>query len=137
MNSNIFIIITILGWGIGSFLYKFANNLLAPIMISSIALCLYIILVPFLWLFVKFDHTINTMGVIYTVAGSLCMCCATLGFSYALKSGGDVGSTTILTALYPALTLILSMLFLGEQLTIKKGIGIALALVSFTLLSIK
>ena len=137
MTSQIFIIITILGWGIGSFLYKFANNLLAPIMISTIALILYVILLPILWIFVKFDHTINTAGIIYTVAGSLCMCIATLGFSYALKSGGEVGSTTILCALYPALTLILSMMFLGEQLTIKKGIGIALALISFSLLSIK
>jgi len=137
MNSNIFIIITILGWGIGSFFYKGANNALAPIMVSSISLLLYMFLAPFLWIFVKFDHAINTVGVIYALTAALFMSIGTLGYSYALKSGGEVGSTTILCALYPALTLILSMLFLGEQLTIKKGIGIALALISFSLLSIK
>jgi drug/metabolite transporter (DMT)-like permease len=137
MSPNIIVLITILGWGFGSFLYKGANANLHPIVVSTIALLLYIVLMPIIWLTTKFDHTINTVGVVYALAGSLCMCVGTLGFSYALRSGGAAGSTTILCALYPALTLILSMCFLGETLTIKKGIGIALALISFAILSIK
>lgn len=137
MRPEFYIIASILGWGVGSFLYKFSNNAMHPIMVSSIALCLYIVLMPLLWVFVKFDHTITLGGVLYTLAGSLAMCIGTLGFSYALKSGGAVGQTTILTSLYPALTLILSMIFLGESLTIKKVIGIGLALTSFILLGFK
>jgi transporter family protein len=137
MRPEFFIFASVLGWGIGSFFYKYANNALAPVMVNSIALCLYIVLVPFMWLFVKFDHTITLAGTIYTLVGALCMCIGTLGFSYALSSGGAVGQTTFLTALYPALTLALSMIFLKETLTIQKGIGILLALVSFALLSIK
>lgn len=136
MRPEFYIIGSILGWGVGSFFYKFANNTLHPIMVSSLALCLYIVLMPILWVFIKFDHSITLGGVLYTLAGSMAMCIGTLGFSYALRSGGAVGQTTILCALYPALTLGLSMIFLGESLTIKKGIGVALALVSFILLSI-
>jgi drug/metabolite transporter (DMT)-like permease len=137
MRPEFFIIASILGWGVGSFFYKFANQILHPIMVSSVALCLYAVLLPVVWITTKFDHTITTGGVIYTVVGSLFMCVGTLGFSYALRSGAPVGQTTILCALYPALTLTLSMIFLGEILTIKKGIGIILALISFALLSIK
>jgi len=137
MPSWLYIVFSILGWGVGTFLYKFANNSLHPIMVSSVALCLYIVLLPFLWMFVKFEHTITLSGVVYTLAGSLAMCIGTLGFSYALRSGGAVGTTSVLTALYPALTLVLSMIFLGESLTIKKGAGIVLALISVALLSMK
>ena len=137
MRPEFFIIASILGWGVGSFFYKFANNVLHPIMVSSIALCLYMVLLPAVWITTKFDHAITTGGIIYTVVGSLFMCVGTLGFSYALRNGGDVGKTTILCALYPALTLTLSMIFLGETLTIKKGMGIILALISFGLLSLK
>jgi drug/metabolite transporter (DMT)-like permease len=137
MGPQFFIIASILGWGVGSFLYKGANATIHPIMVSSIALMMYVVLMPFLWVFVKFDHTITTGGLIYTLVGSLCMCIGTLGFSYALRSGGSAGQTTILCALYPALTLTLSMIFMKEDLTIKKGIGIVLALVSFAILSLK
>ena len=137
MSPQFFIIASILGWGFGSFFYKFANTTLHPIMVSSIALGMYVVLMPLLWAFVKFDHVITTAGIIYTLVGSLFMCIGTLGFSYALRSGGAVGQTTILCALYPALTLTLSMFFLKEELTVKKGIGIVLALVSFIILSFK
>lgn len=137
MKTEFFIFATILGWGLGSFLMKPATNYAHPIMISSISLCLYIILLPMMWLFIKFDHHITFTGVSYTLAAALCMCVGTLGFSYALRSGGSVGQTTILTALYPALTLMLSVIFLGENMTAKKGIGVVLALVSFILLGVK
>jgi drug/metabolite transporter (DMT)-like permease len=137
MSPDFFIIASIFGWGFGSFFYKYANTTLHPIMVSSIALGMYIVLMPFLWVFVKFDHVITTAGIVYTLIGSLFMCIGTLGFSYALRSGGAVGQTTILCALYPALTLTLSMVFLKEDLTVKKGIGIVLALVSFAILSLK
>jgi len=138
MRPELYIMASILGWGVGSFLYKGATNSgVHPIMVSSLALCLYIVLMPMIWIFVKFDHAVTLGGVLYTLAGSLFMCIGTLGFSYALRSGGAVGQTTILCALYPALTLVLSMIFLGESLTIKKGIGVLLALTSFVLLALK
>lgn len=137
MRPEFFVIGSILGWGLGTFFYKFANNAVHPIMVSTIAMCLYMVLLPLMWIFIKFDHAISVSGVLYTLVGSLFMCCGTLGFSYALRSGGAVGQTSVVTALYPALTLVLSMIFLGESLTIKKGIGIVLALISVALLAIK
>jgi bacterial/archaeal transporter family protein len=135
MKTNIFIITAVLGWGLGSFFYKIANSQVHPVLVSTIAMGLYIVLLPVMWLVIKFDHTITTSGIIYALIGSLCMCVATLSFSYALRSGGEVGRVTILCALYPTLTLILSIIFLNESMTIKKGIGIVLALISFAILA--
>jgi drug/metabolite transporter (DMT)-like permease len=133
-----FVVASILGWGIGSIWYKMATSSgLHPLMMSIIALVFYAALTPLLWIFVKFDHTITAIGVAYTLIGAAFMCVGTLGFSYALRSGGAAGSTTFLCSLYPALTLVLSMIFLGEVLTIRKIIGIALALVSLIVLSSK
>ena len=138
MGPLVFIIASILGWGVGSFLYKGATNSnVHPVMISSIALIFYIVLMPLMWMFIKFDSSITAIGLAYTLAGSLCMCIGTLGFSYALQSGAPVGQTTFLIALYPTLTLMLSMIFLGETLNIRKIIGMCLALISFMILSLK
>jgi drug/metabolite transporter (DMT)-like permease len=64
------------------------------------------------------------------------MAIGSMGYFFALKKGG-AGEITTVTALYPAITLGLSMFFLGEELTWRKGIGIALALVSVFVLSFK
>jgi transporter family protein len=137
MRTEYYILITVFGWGIGSFIYKIANTNAHPIMVSTISMGLYIVLLPLIWIFVKFDHTVNISGIAYALLGALCMCIATLSFSYALHSGGDAGKITIMSAIYPALTLILSMIFLHETLSIKKWIGIVLALVSFVMMSLK
>jgi uncharacterized membrane protein len=137
MKIEVFILLSIIGWGIGSFFYKLANNVMHPIMISTIIMLVDIPLLLLGFLVMKFDKTITPMGVLYSSLVAVFYTIGTVSFAYALKSGGDVGKTTIVTSLYPALTLTLSMFFLGEVLTIKKGIGIALALVSFLLLSLK
>ena len=135
MKTELFILTSILGWGVGSFLYKLATNSNAhPLMISTIALCMYVVLMPLLWIFVKFDRAISLNGVLYTLAGSLFMCIGTLGFSYALRSGGEAGRTSIITSMYPALTLLLSVIFLHEGLSVKKIIGCVCALCSIALL---
>jgi len=68
--------------------------------------------------------------------GGAFMCVGSMGYFFALRSGG-AGEITTVCALYPALTLMLSCLFMGETMTLKKGIGIALALASVLVLSRK
>jgi bacterial/archaeal transporter family protein len=137
MPSVYLILFSILGWGVGSVFYKLANNNIHPMMVTTIVTSVYVLLTPLAFFFVKFDHTTNTPGIMYSVGGALCMCVGSLAYFYALKAGGSAGETATLTALYPALTLLLSYLFLGEQLSIKKGIGMALALISIFFLTQK
>lgn len=137
MPSVYLILFSILGWGIGSLFYKLANNNMHPMMVTTIVTMVYVILTPLAFIFVKFDQSVNLSGIIYSVGGALCMCVGSLAYFFALKAGGAAGETTTLTALYPALTLLLSYFFLGEQLSIKKGVGIILAFVSIYFLSQK
>jgi len=118
-----FILIAIVGWGIGSYLAKISNAEMQPLVVSAVSMAVYIIVLPLAILTVKPDLTITPLGVVVTIVGSLFMCVGSLGFAYALRNGGAVGQTTILTALYPALTLALSMAFMKETIGLKQAIG--------------
>lgn len=136
MSSTHLILITILGWGIGSFFYKTANNNLHPMMVSIIVTSFYVVWDICAITFIPFNKTVNSTGIIYTLLGAFFMGIGSLTYFFALRNG-QAGSTTALTGLYPAVTLILASFFLKETITIKSGIGIALAITSFLLLSSK
>lgn len=135
-SEQYLILLSILGWGIGSIFYKIANDNIHPLMVSTIITIMYIILTPIPFIFMKFDHSINSVGFIFSILGGLCMCVGSLGYFYALRTS-NVGVVTTMTSLYPALTLLLSFLFLKETIHWKQGFGIMLALISFALLSSK
>lgn len=72
--------------------------------------------------------------------------CAALGFTLelgnlmimaALASGGKASIVAPLTGLYPAVSIPLAIIFLGESLTFRESAGIALALTAVVLLSLQ
>ena len=119
------------GMGSAAIANKLANNYLAPPMVIISGTCIYLLLLLIGFLFVKIDTTINAPGIFWSIIGALLTCAGTLGYFYALKNGGAAGQTAILTGLYPSLTLVLSMIFLHERISIKQSFGIVLALISF------
>lgn len=136
MSYSALIVITIIGWGIGSVFYKLANAQMHPIMVSLIVTLLYCILTPITFFATKFPKDITSSGIVYAILGGVCMAIGSLAYFFALRKG-DAGQVTTITALYPTLTLILSMIFLQEQLTLKKSVGIAFAFASFIVLAKK
>jgi transporter family protein len=136
MSNMQLIIISIIGWGIGSIFIKMANDNIHPIMVSAIMTAMYVVLIPVSFLVIKVNHSVNPNGVLYSLVGGLTMCIGSLAYFYALKNG-NAGEVTAMTSLYPGLTLVLSIMFLGEGFSLKKGIGILLALASVYVLSRK
>jgi uncharacterized membrane protein len=134
MMSTILIIMMIVGWGVGSFFYKIACVNIHPIIVSTLVTSLYLLLTPFAWWFIKFDYRVNAIGVTSAIVGGAFICMASVAYFYALQKGA-AGEVTLLGSLYPGLTLLLSFLFLGEVLTLRKCIGILLAGASFYFLS--
>jgi bacterial/archaeal transporter family protein len=128
------ILISILGSGIGNFLYKYATNSMQPLVVAGFSLLVYLVLLPIGFLITKPEITISLAGVCYTVVSAICLCAGTLGIAFALRAGEPVGKVVALTSVYPAITLLLSCLFLGEPITIKKVIGIVLAIVAVGIL---
>jgi len=136
MPTLYLIAISIIGWGVGAIFYKIANNTIHPIMVSSIVTATFVMLTPIAFLTMNVDKSITTIGVLATITGGILMGIGSIAYYFALGKG-DAGVITTTTALYPVLTLIISCSFLGEEMTIRKGIGIALACVSFYFLSWK
>jgi transporter family protein len=136
MSNLQLVIITIIGWGVGSLLYKVANDNIHPMMVTLICTFLYVVFLPIQFFLFKIDTKVNITGVIYSLLGGLIMGIGSLAFFFALQKG-EAGKITAATSLYPALTLILSMIFMNETMSFKKGLGVAFALVSVYLLSQK
>jgi uncharacterized membrane protein len=136
MSLTYLIILTILGWGLGSFFYKPANDQMHPFMVTTVATCMYCIITPVTFFLVKFDKTVTATGIACSLAGAIMMGIGSLAYYFAIKKGG-VGEIAAVTSLYPALTLTLSMIFFHEELNWRKCIGIGLALVSAVVLSWK
>lgn len=137
MSSQWLLFLSIFGWGIGSFFYKKANDTMHPLMVTTMVTILYMLVTPLAFSFLKFDKTITTPGVIWSVIGGACACVGSLCYFFMMRGGAGAGEATALTSVYPALTLALSCLFLGEPLTVKKGAGIALAILSCIVLGLK
>lgn len=136
MSALYLIIISIIGWGVGSIFYKLANNTIHPVMVSAITTATYLIITPIAFYFFNFNKTVTAGGVLYIAFGAFLMGTGSLAYYFAL-SKGNAGEITTITALYPVLTLIISCLFLGEEMTVRKTIGIVLACASFYFLSWK
>lgn len=138
MSLTYLIILCILGWGFGSFFYKPANDVMHPIMVTTTVTLVYIIMTPLAFAFVKFDKTITWPGVIFSILGGTCMAIGSISYFFALKKAGSaVGEITAITSLSIAVTMILSMLFLHEEMTLRKGVGMVLAIITFIVLSWK
>lgn len=128
MSYAVLVCLTILGWGAGAFLCKIATNNISPMMMSVIMTLLYVALMPFTLWFVKFDKSLNAMGLIFAVLGGAAMALGSMTYFYALQKG-PAGATTILCAVYPSLTLLLSGVFLGEGITWKKIVGFIIVMI--------
>ena len=136
MSSTVLVLICILGWGIGSFFCKTANSAMHPIMVIAIGSILHTLMTPLLFGIFKVNYTINTTGVVYSILCGIMMGIGSIAYFYALQKN-DAGSTTFITALYPGVTILLSFLFMGENLSWRKMGGILCAFASFYFFSAK
>jgi transporter family protein len=74
-------------------------------------------------------------GILLGVATGLSSIVAVVALFTLLHRGFPVSIVYPLTALYPLVTVILGVIFLGESLTFAKGIGVILAVVAIVILS--
>jgi transporter family protein len=77
----------------------------------------------------------DKMGIFYGLLAGLIGTIGMIGF-YFVMTRKDASAAVPLTALYPALTAILAFIFLREQLTFVRVVGILLATVAVVLLSL-
>ena len=120
--------LSLVGWGLGAFFSKMATNRIGEASVFW-DLTGYIPLVIIYTLFAfkaKDIFGANKMGIMYGLIAGLTGAVGLISF-YLLVSKKDAGIATSITAMYPALTALLSFIFLGEKITMIKAFGIILA----------
>lgn len=126
---------TFICWGLWSFIPKITTRYIDPKsaivyeVIGGIFLSLVVLG------FMNFRLEMHPKGIALAVMAGLVGFVGALCFLYAV-SRGPVSIIAPLSALYPILSIILAVFFLGETITIKQGLGIFFALLAVVMVSI-
>ena len=128
-------ILTLIFFGLWGFFPKITTRYIEPksALVYEVAGGALVGLSVPVWLSFKPQvHPVGTfLGVITGIFGFV----GALFFLYAV-SRGNASIVVTLSALYPLVVILLSRIFLDEPITLKQGIGIALALISMVLFAI-
>jgi bacterial/archaeal transporter family protein len=129
-------ILAVVLWGIVGLLQKITTNYSSPdaVLIWDRVGCLA--LVPWLLATTSLSHLGSRAFLIGTLDGIANSLGAWFLYS-ALRSGAKASVVVPLTALYPLLTVLLAVGFLGEKLKPLQWCGVSLALVAAVLMSIE
>lgn len=126
--------LTVLTWGLWGVFSKLAANYTKPrqsILFQTAGVLAFALIVLVLE---KFNVQWTTPGFSWAALGGFCAFVGFLTFFAALIDG-NTSSVVVLSALYPLVTILISIAFLHERLTGRQAIGIALALIASALLA--
>ena len=121
-------------WGAWAFLVKLASQHLSWQEIFILSNLVFFLFTLGLLLYVKPSFAGSSQAVFYALLAGTIGSLGTISF-YTALSLGKASIIVPLTALYPVVTVILSVLFLHETLTVKQALGVALAIAAILLIS--
>ena len=125
---------TMLLWGLYGFFAKMATRSIRDIDAAIYQAIGVVLVAGVAAFFTRFQTGGKPNGILFAVLSGVCTALASFFFFGAITRGRAVVVVSI-TALYPLITLGLSVLFLQETLTPKNLLGIGLAVVAIVLLS--
>ncbi len=120
-------------WGIWGVFQKIATNQIPPRTVyffSSVGAIAVVLIMASLS---RFQVQVTFEGMLFAILAGVCSSLGGLLFLQAMNRG-EASVVITFTALYPAVSVILSFIILHETITVKQGIGIVLALFSMVLL---
>jgi len=129
-----FAVFSLLFWGMWGLFQKLATAHMSPRNVYIFTIPGILLIVFFTLLSMNFRLEMNRTGITYAIFAGLTGSVGGLFFVYAV-SRGKASIVITFTALYPLVTILLSSVILKEEITLKQGIGIILALISMALLS--
>ncbi len=129
-----FSLLALILWGVWGFLGKVASQSLSAPAVYLLTISGHLVVVAFILIKGLGPVAWQPAGVGAALGSGIAMAVALLVFLKALARGPAL-VVVPLTALYPAVTVILSWLFLKETLTLRHLLGLALALGAVWLLS--
>ncbi len=132
MNSNLLIFICILLWGISSFLNRLSVERMPPLLMQVIVGSVFLFYIPVALRLTGVNNPLHykwsAYSVILTAIATLCSISANVLLYTSLKGSDNSGSSTMMVALYPIVTFILSIFILHEQFSMMKILGVIVML---------
>lgn len=130
-------VFALLGWGLGSFVAKLATRRIGEVSVfwDLIGYAPVILIYSLLAFKTKDLFQADKVGIVLALIAGMLGVMGVVSF-YILLTKKDASMVVPMTALYPALTAVLAVMFLKEPLTLIKGIGLLLSVVSLVLLSV-
>lgn len=128
---------TILGWGLYGVFAKLGTARIGLQAILWYQVAMLITIVVFLVATRNIvPLNLDPAGVAFGVATGVANFIAVVALFSSLERGFPVNIVYPLTALYPLVTVLVAMLFLGEPMTVLRAAGVILAVVAIALLSV-
>lgn len=137
MNTQIILILTATAlWGLWGFFAKLASQRLGPGAVFLNALSFFLTV----FVFIVLTQHLPTLkkepiGIGFALIAGICSGLASSLFYIAITKS-PVGIMVAITALYPIVTILLSVWFLKESLTLTKLVGILLGSLALILLTL-
>jgi|KBSMisStaDraftv2_1062788.scaffolds.fasta_scaffold462562_2 transporter family protein len=131
---HLYAALTVLTWGLWGVFSKLAANYAKPrqaLLFQTVGVLAFAAVVVVLE---KFKVEWNAAGFSWAALGGFFAFIGFLTFFAALDKG-DTSTVVTLSALYPMVTILISIAFLHERLTQRQGVGIVLALIASALLA--
>lgn len=132
-----FSLLSIIFWGISGFFMKLGTNYIDPKLgfLYQMLGAFLVSVFTALFLISNIFNLTNKLGFLYPFLAGLT---GGIGTFFLLKAyeKGNLSIVTVLTALYPIVTILLAFLILKEKITLLQAIGLILSLVAIILLSI-
>ena len=130
----LYAVLTVITWGLWGVCSKIAANYAKPrqaLLFQTVGIIAFALLVLALE---KFKIEWSAPGFSWAALGGFLAFVGFLTFFAALDQG-KASTVVTLSALYPLVTILLSIEFLHEKLTIRQGVGIVVALIASMLLA--
>lgn len=137
--GNIILFICVLLWGVSTFLNRLSVEHLPPLLMQVVIGMVFLFYMP---LAIKIQginpitYHWSVSSICLTVVAAICSIGANALLYCHLKGSQHTGTSTMIVSLYPVVTLLLSYLFLDEQFTNIKILGVIAMIVGAILLSI-
>ena len=128
----IFGLLALILWGVWGFLPKLATRYIEPRSVLVFQTIGSILVTIVILATIDFRPELHTKGVTLAIVTGIIGTLGTASFLYSIAKG-KASIVVTMTALYPIITVILSLLILKESITIKQGIAIILALTAMAL----
>ncbi|HXY55736.1 MAG TPA: EamA family transporter [Nitrospirota bacterium] len=121
-------------WGVWGLFQKLATNQMTPRNVYLAAVLGMIVVALAVFAMSDVPLQMNARGVFLALLAGICSSLGGFLFLHAI-SRGKASVVIPFTALYPLVTIILSVTVLNETITARHGLGIVMALISMVLLA--